>query len=67
MIYNKPNDDNLFCGHCSAQMNSDTEGKVTERNVDVSRPDGNCLDCEFQYRENSDYWCSICPGNLEDI
>ena len=48
-------------------IHSDTEGKVTERNVDVSRPDGNCLDCEFQYRENSDYWCSICPGNPEDI
>lgn len=23
-IYNKPNDDNLFCGHCSARMDGDT-------------------------------------------
>ena len=24
-IYNKPNDDNLFCGHCSARMDGDAE------------------------------------------
>lgn len=24
-IYNKPNDNNLFCGHCSARMDGDTE------------------------------------------
>jgi DNA-directed RNA polymerase subunit RPC12/RpoP len=25
MIYNKPNDDNLFCGHCGARMIKDDE------------------------------------------
>lgn len=24
-IYNKPSDNNLFCGHCSARMDGDTE------------------------------------------
>jgi NADH pyrophosphatase NudC (nudix superfamily) len=24
-IYDKPNDDNLFCGHCSARMDGDAE------------------------------------------
>lgn len=24
-IYNKPNDDNLFCGHCSARMDGGAE------------------------------------------
>lgn len=33
----------------------------------INKPDGNCLDCEFQYLKDSDYWCSICPGNPEDI
>lgn len=38
-----------------------------EEHIEVDRPDGNCLDCKFQYLENSDYWCSVCPGNPEDI
>lgn len=25
MIYSKPNDDNLFCGHCGARMDGDTK------------------------------------------
>jgi hypothetical protein len=49
--------------HCGTRMDGVTEGKVNEQNIEVSRPDGNCLDCKFQYREDSDYWCSICPGN----
>lgn len=39
----------------------------TEEHNEVNKPDGNCLDCEFQYLEDSDYWCSVCPGNPEDI
>ena len=25
MIYNKPNDDNQYCGHCGARMDGDTK------------------------------------------
>ena len=25
MIYNKPNNDNLFCGHCGARMDGDSK------------------------------------------
>lgn len=50
-----------------ARINDDTGGEVNELEIEVSRPDGNCLDCKFQYLEDSDYWCSICPGNPEDI
>lgn len=39
----------------------------TGEHNEVNKPDGNCLDCKFQYLEDSDYWCSICPGNPEDI
>ena len=53
-----------FCPNCGAKMIKD--GDTGEHN-EVNRPDGNCLDCKFQYLEDSDYWCSICPGNPEDI
>lgn len=43
------------------------KGSDTEEHTEVNSPDGNCLDCEFQYLEDSDYWCSVCPGNPEDI
>lgn len=38
-----------------------------DRHTAIGKPDGNCLDCKFQYLEDSEYWCSICPGNPEDI
>ena len=60
-------DDFKYCFGCGAKMDSDTEGDVAEQNTEVNKPDGNCLDCKFQYLEGSDYWCSICPGNPEDI
>mgnify|MGYP002526448013 CR=1 FL=1 len=43
------------------------KGSDTEEHTEVNKPDGNCLDCKFQYLEDSDYWCSVCPGNPEDI
>ena len=59
------------CPVCTAKMDGGAEercrGKVNERNIEVSKPDGNCLACKFQYLEDSDYWCSICPGNPQDI
>ena len=58
--------DNGFCSF-GARIDNNTRGKVNELSREVSRPDGNCLDCKFQYLNNSDYWCSICPGNPEDI
>lgn len=56
-------------GFCSfgVRIDGNTGGKVNELDMEVNRPDGNCLDCKFQYLDNSDYWCSICPGNPEDI
>lgn len=65
--YDKVSEDYEYCPHCGARMDNVSEYKVNERNIEVSRPDGNCLDCKFQYYEDSDYWCSICPGNPEDI
>ena len=57
-----------YCLECGAKVrDGDTEGKVNELNIKVNRPDGNCLDCKFQYLEDNYYWCSICPGNPEDI
>ena len=38
-----------------------------DRHTAIGKPDGNCLDCNFQYRDDSEHWCSICPGNPEDI
>lgn len=58
--------DNGFCSF-GARMDNNTRGRVNELDMEVGRPDGNCLDCKFQYLDNSDYWCSICPGNPEDI
>lgn len=54
-----------FCPNCGARM--DLEDGGTREHKEVNKPDGNCLDCKFQYLEDSDYWCSICPGNPEDI
>lgn len=56
-----------FCPHCGARMDGDAEGNVAKQSTEMNKPDGNCLDCKFQYLEGSDYWCSICPGNPEDI
>ena len=57
-----------YCLECGAKVrDGNTEGKVNELNIKVNRPDGNCLDCKFQYLEDNYYWCSICPGNPEDI
>ena len=58
-----------FCPNCGAKMikDNDVTGKVNERNNEVGKPDGNCLACKFQYLEDSDYWCSICIGNPQDI
>lgn len=41
--------------------------EVAGEHNEVNKSDGNCLDCEFQYLEDSDYWCSVCPSNPEDI
>lgn len=31
------------------------------------KPDGNCLTCRYQYYDNMQDYCAICPGNPEDI
>lgn len=56
-----------FCPNCGAIMDGTIDEKVAEQDLNTSKPDGNCLDCKFQYLEGSDYWCSMCPGNPEDI
>lgn len=52
--------------HADFAQNPDVTA-YPDGHTEVSRPDGNYLDCKFQYLEDSDYWCSICPGNPEDI
>ena len=46
------------------------ESDFTEYSDDTvvgSKPDGNCLTCIYQYYDNMDAYCAICPGNPENI
>ena len=46
------------------------ESDFTEYSDDTvmrSKPDGNCLTCMYQYYDNMDAYCAICPGDPQNI
>lgn len=41
--------------------------ELSEDIAEEYKPDGNCLTCKYQYYDNMQDYCAICPGDPEDI